>query len=93
MIEINLIRTNPELVKENIKAKFQDRKLESVDQIVAFDAEYRAIKLEADGLRQQRNSISSQIGGLMREKKVEEANALKSEVSAINDRLKEIEIR
>ena len=93
MIDINLIRTNPELVKENIKAKFQDRKIESVDQIVALDAEYRAIKLEADGLRQQRNSISSQIGGLMREKKVEEANALKSEVSAINDRLKEIEIR
>ena len=93
MIDINLIRTNPELVKENIKAKFQDKKLATVDEIVALDAEYRAIKLEGDGLRQQRNAISSQIGGLMREKKVEEANTLKSEVSAINDRLKEIEVR
>ena len=91
MIDINLIRTNPELVKENIKAKFQDSKLKLVDEVVALDTEHRALKLEGDGLRQQRNSISSQIGGLMREKKVEEANALKSQVTEINDRLKEIE--
>ncbi|MBQ7351443.1 MAG: serine--tRNA ligase [Clostridia bacterium] len=93
MIDINLIRTNPEIVKENIKKKFQDSKLAIVDEVVKLDTEYRNLKNEGDNLRQQRNQISSQIGGLMREKKVDEANALKANVTSINDRLKEIEVK
>ena len=93
MIDINLLRTNPDIVRENIKAKFQDHKLPLVDEVIKLDAEYRALKSEGDELRQKRNSTSGQIGGLMREKKVEEANALKANVSAINDRIKEIEVK
>ncbi len=91
MIDINLIRTNPELVKENIKKKFQDSKLETVDKIIALDQENRAIKAEGDSLRAKRNALSSTIGGLMKEKKIDEANAVKAEVKAINDRLLEVE--
>lgn len=91
MIDINLIRTNPELVKENIKKKFQDSKLETVDKIIALDQENRAIKAEGDSLRAKRNTLSSTIGGLMKEKKIDEANAVKAEVKAINDRLLEVE--
>lgn len=91
MIDINLIRTNPELVKENIKKKFQDSKLETVDKIIALDQENRAIKAEGDSLRAKRNNLSSTIGGLMKEKKIDEANTVKAEVKAINDRLLEVE--
>ena len=91
MIDINIIRTNPELVKENIKKKFQDRKLESVDKIIELDKKVRALKKEGDELRSSKNSLSSQIGALMREKKVEEANAIKLQVSKNNDRIAEIE--
>ena len=91
MIDINLIRTNPELVKENIKRKFQDKKLELVDKVILLDQENRNYKNEGDTLRAKRNSLSGEIGKLMREKKIEEANAIKSEVSAINDRIKEVE--
>ena len=91
MIDINLIRTNPELVKENIKKKFQDSKLETVDKIIALDQENRAIKAEGDSLRAKRNTLSSTIGGLMKEKKIDEANTVKAEVKAINDRLLEVE--
>lgn len=91
MIDINLIRTNPELVKKNIKKKFQDSKLETVDKIIALDQENRAIKAEGDSLRAKRNTLSSTIGGLMKEKKIDEANTVKAEVKAINDRLLEVE--
>lgn len=91
MIDINLIRTNPELVKENIKKKFQDSKLEIVDKVITLDQENRNIKSEGDNLRAKRNTLSTQIGGLMREKKVAEANAIKDEVKAINLRLLEVE--
>lgn len=91
MIDINLIRTNPELVKENIRKKFQDGKLETVDKVIALDKENREIKAEGDTLRAKRNTLSTQIGGLMREKKVAEANEIKAEVKAINERLVEVE--
>ena len=91
MIDINLIRTNPELVKENIKKKFQDKKLPLVDKVAALDVEYRALKQEGDNLRAKRNSLSAEIGSLMREKKVAEANAIKEQVKANNERVIEIE--
>ena len=93
MIDINLIRTNPELVKENIRKKFQDSKLELVDKVAELDVTNRNLKSEGDELRGKRNTISTEIGALMREKKINEANVKKAEVSAINDRIKEIEER
>lgn len=91
MIDINLIRTNPELIKENIKKKFQEGKLDTVDKVIALDQENRAIKSEGDTLRAKRNTLSTQIGALMREKKIAEANDIKEEVKNINQRLIEVE--
>ena len=91
MIDINLIRTNPELVKENIKKKFQDEKLPMVDKVVELDNKYRALKAEGDDLRASRNKLSGQIGLLMKEKKTEEANAIKATVVKNNERIVEIE--
>lgn len=91
MIDINLIRTNKDLVKENIKKKFQDHKLPLVDEVEELDKKIRALKQEGDALRASRNTLSSQIGMLMREKKVEEANTIKEQVKANNDRILEIE--
>ena len=91
MIDINLIRTNPELVKENMKKKFQDHKLELVDRVVELDAKFRALKQEGDNLRASRNAIIQEIGKLMKEKKIEEANATKAKVVEINNRAAEIE--
>ena len=91
MIDINLIRTNKELVKENIKKKFQDEKLPLVDEVEELDKKNRALKQEADSLRASRNSLSEKIGKLMREKKIEEANAIKATVKKNNERIAEIE--
>ncbi len=91
MIDINLIRTNKELVKENIKKKFQDEKLPLVDEVEALDKQNRALKQEVDNLRAFRNSLSEQIGKLMREKKVTEANKIKETVKKNNERIAEIE--
>ena len=91
MIDINIIRTNKELVKENIRKKFQDNKLPLVDEIISLDENVRKLKIEGDSLRQERNSISSEIGSLMREKRVEEANERKAHVVEINNRLVDIE--
>ena len=93
MIDINLIRENKELVKENIKKKFQDKKLPLVDEIYDMDLEYRKTKKEADELRSKVNSLSSEIGALMREKKVEEANKIKDEVAKIKKEIPTIEER
>ena len=87
MIAIELIRNNPELVKENIRKKFQDQKLGLVDDARALDEQIRKLKSDCETLRSARNAKSTQIGGLMREKKVEEANKIKAEVSAINETL------
>ena len=91
MIDINLIRTNPELVKDNMKRKFQEHKLEFVDKVIELDAKFRELKQEGDTLRANRNTISQEIGKLMKEKKIEEANATKQKVVEINNRTVEIE--
>ena len=91
MIDINLIRTNKDLVKENIKKKFQDAKLPLVDEVEQLDKDVRTLKLEGDNLRASRNTLSAQIGALMKEKKIEEANAIKEQVRTNNDRIAQIE--
>lgn len=91
MIDINLIRTNKELVKENIRKKFQDAKLPLVDEVEALDRQIRALKQEGDDLRASRNSLSSKIGMLMKEKKLEEANTIKEQVKKNNERIAQIE--
>ena len=77
MLDIRLIRENPELVKENIRKKFQDGKLELVDKVLELDQRNRAIKTEVEQLRAKRNAASKQIGALMGQKKHEEAEAVK----------------
>ena len=91
MIDINIIRTNPDLVRENIKKKFQDHKLGYVDEVLVLDEKIRSLKKEGDGLRAARNSLSSKIGQLMREKKIDEANEIKAQVVKNNDRIIQIE--
>ena len=80
MLDIKLIRTNPELVKENIKKKFQDEKLVLVDEVIAMDKEYREAKTRADELRAKRNKMSKEIGGLMAKGQKKEAEKIKAEV-------------
>ncbi|MBR2467867.1 MAG: serine--tRNA ligase [Clostridia bacterium] len=91
MIDINLIRTNPELVKENIKKKFQDAKLTLVDKVLELDTKNRALKAEGDELRASRNKLSGEIGLLMRNKEIEKANEIKAQVVKNNERIVEIE--
>ncbi len=91
MIDINLIRNNPDLVKENIKKKFQDQKLELVDKVIEFDKQNRAYKQEGDELRANRNKLSGEVGKLMREKKFDEAEKIKAEVKADAEKLSELE--
>ncbi|MBR1738736.1 MAG: serine--tRNA ligase [Ruminococcus sp.] len=93
MIDIKLIRTDPELVKENIRKKFQDEKLVLVDEVAAFDKEYRAARTRADELRNQRNVKSKQIGGLMAKGQKEEAEKVKAEVTAMAEELAALEVR
>ena len=82
MIDIKFLRENPEIVKENIRKKFQDAKLPMVDEVIALDAENRKAKQEGDDLRAARNKISKEIGALMAQGKKEEAEARKAEVAA-----------
>ena len=91
MIDIEIIRKTPELVKENIKKKFQDKKLPLVDEILSLDEKVRKLKIEGDTLRQQRNTISSEIGTLMREGKKDVAEENKKKVVEINNKLIDIE--
>lgn len=93
MIDIKFLRQNPDVVKENIKKKFQDEKLPLVDEVIALDEELRKTMAQADQLRAQRNTMSSQIGALMREKKIEEANKVKQEVADIAKMLPELEAK
>ena len=93
MLDIKFVRENLELVKENIKKKFQDSKLLLVDEVIALDAEYRAAITEGDGLRAQRNKLSKSIGALMAQGKKDEAEAVKKQVTEQADRLKELEMR
>lgn len=93
MIDINIIRKNPELVRENIRKKFQDKKLPLVDEIISLDEEVKKIKIEGDNLREKRNKTSNEIGLLMREGKKEEAENNKKIVIEINSKLENIEKR
>ena len=91
MIDIKFLRENPDVVKQNIKNKFQDSKLPLVDEVIELDAKSRAIKQEADDLRAKRNTLSKQIGALMAQGKKEEAEEVKKQVAAQASRLKELE--
>ena len=91
MLDIKLVRSNPELVKENIKKKFQDEKLPLVDEVLELDAQFRASKGRGDELRQQRNTISKEIGKLMSQGKKDEAQEVKKQVQAIAGELEEME--
>ncbi len=91
MLDIKFVRENSEIVKENIKKKFQDEKLPLVDEVIRLDKEYREIKTKLDDLRSERNKKSASIGGLMREGKKEEAEKIKDEVAKINDEISKSE--
>lgn len=91
MIDIKLIRENKALVKENIKKKFQDHKLPMVDEVYDMDIEYRKAKTEADEARSKINTLSKEIGNLMRDKKIEEANKVKEEVAQIKESIPKLE--
>ena len=93
MIDINLIRENKDLVKENIKKKFQDHKLPLVDEVYNLDIEFRNIKTEADNARNNKNKLSDSIGLLMRDGKKEEAEKVKKEVSELNDKINELSVK
>lgn len=91
MLDIKFVKNNPDLVKENIKKKFQDHKLPLVDEAIELDTQIRNIKFIGDELRARRNAASSEIGALMREKKKEEAMKIKDEVVEINKKLEDYE--
>ena len=91
MIDIKFLRENPDVVKENIKKKFQDNKLPLVDEVIALDEERRKAQVEADAIRASKNKIAKEIGGLMKQGKKEEAEAKKAEVAANAARLVELE--
>ena len=91
MIDMKLIRTNPELVKENIRKKFQDEKLPLVDEVLDLDKQFRETKMTCDDLRNQRKTISKKIGALMVQGKKDEAESVKQEVAAIGAKLDELE--
>ena len=90
MLDIKFLRENPEVVKQNIRNKFQDQKLGLVDEVIELDAQKRAAQQEADGLRADRNKLSKQIGALMGQGKKDEAEEVKKQVSAQADRLAEL---
>ena len=91
MLDIKFLREHPDAVKENIRKKFQDHKLPLVDEVIVKDKELRSMKQRVDDLRAQRNAMSKQIGGLMKEGKREEAETVKRQVASMADELKEIE--
>ena len=87
MLDVKFLRENSDLVKENIKKKFQDEKLPLVDEVISLDKEYREIKTKLDELRSERNKKSNSIGALMRDGKKEDANSVKEEVAKINEEI------
>ena len=93
MIDIKLIRENRELVKENIKKKFQDEKLSLVDDVYNYDIEYRDCKSKGDLLRSEKNKLSASIGELMRDKKIQEANEIKAKVNEMSKEIENLEKR
>ena len=91
MLDLRFVRENPEVVKQNIRNKFQDAKLPLVDEVIELDEENRKVKKEADDLRANRNKISKQIGALMGQGKREEAEEVKKQVTVASDHLAELE--
>ena len=91
MIDIKLIRENPELVKENIKKKFQDHKLVLVDEVIELDKKNREAKLNGDNLRSERKRLSDEIGKLMKAGQKEEAGKIRQEVQSVNSAIEENE--
>ena len=91
MLDINLLRTDPEKVRENIRKKFQDQKLPMVDEVIRFDKEYREAQQAADALRNKRKTLSKTIGGLMAKGQKDEAEAIKAEVASMADELEALE--
>ena len=90
MLDIKFLRENPEIVKQNIRNKFQDKKLPLVDEVIELDAENRSIKQEVEALRADRNKFSKQIGGLMAKGDKEGAEKMKAEVAKNSDRIDEL---
>ena len=90
MLDIKFVRENPEVVKENIRKKFQDQKLPLVDEVLELDKENRAIKQEVEALRAERNKLSKQIGGLMAKGEKEEAEKVKAVIAADAARTEEL---
>ncbi|MEG0275126.1 MAG: serine--tRNA ligase, partial [Longicatena sp.] len=88
MLDMKFLRENPEIVKENMKKKFQDKKLPLVDEVIALDVENRSLKQKGDDLRQQRNTLSKEIGALMAKGQKDEAQAIKEKVQAMADEMK-----
>ena len=86
MLDIKFVRENPEIVKQNIRNKFQDKKLPLVDEVLELDKRNREIKQEVEALRAERNKLSKEIGGLMKQGKKEEAEEVKRQVSVCADR-------
>ena len=93
MLDINLLRNDPEKVRENIRKKFQEQKLPLVDEVIRFDREYREAQQKADALRNQRKVLSKQIGGLLAKGQKEEAEAVKAQVAAMADELAALEVK
>jgi len=93
MLDIKFLRNNPEIVKENIKKKFQDEKLVLVDEVIALDKEFREAKTRADYLRSQRNAISKQIGGFMAKGMKAEAEEAKAQVTSMAKEMAELEVK
>ena len=91
MLDIKFVRENPDIVKQNIKNKYQEKKLPLVDEVIALDEKSRSAKQEADALRANRNQLSKQIGVLMKQGNREEAEAVKAQVAAEAKRLEELE--
>jgi seryl-tRNA synthetase len=91
MLDLKFLRENPDVVKQNIKNKFQDRKLPLVDEVIELDLESRNTQQEADNLRASRKSLSKQIGGLLAQGKKEEAEEVKEQVNSNANRLSELE--
>jgi len=93
MLDIKFVRENPEIVKQNIKNKFQDNKLGLVDEVLELDIELRKVKQEVEALRADRNKLSKQIGGLMAQGKKEEAEEIKQKVNADSERMAELDVK
>ena len=90
MLDIKFLRSNPDVVKQNIKNKFQDEKLPLVDEVIELDKRNREIKQEVEALRAEKNKASKEIGAMMAQKKIEEAEALKKKVAESNGRINEL---